>query len=202
MRKGYKWPLRDEARLAYGSTNNRAMICTVERFYKRFRDAAAQGAVDIELKNRIYEVLRIVSESMLYEGDPVILGQLNGLMRKILHRIDRRLLLTSKVAVCIDNQDTTLRNAIRDRELAEFREMYFLSAEACRLIKEGEAGSVLVCNGKRFVISITDQKVARELSGKDKGENYGGIQAWNWHYYRDEAAGLNSPLRLTSHGAY
>lgn len=187
MKKGYRWPLRDQERTLAGSYTSQGMICTTERFYKLFRDAVAKGSVDIELKNKIYEVLRVLAVSMLREGCPDKLDQMNGLMRKILYRIDRHLLLPAETVVSISSQDTTLGNAIMDEELAEFREMYFLSVEACRLIREGKSSSVLICNGKRFMIDITDENIAKRLAKLSDGTIYGGIEAWNWHYYRGEA---------------
>ena len=189
MRKGYRWAFKDEIRLKYGCSNNQAMICTTEKFYKLFRDAVAKGEVDIELKNRIYETLRVVAESMLYERNPVKLKQLVGLMRKILYKIDRNLLTSMEKAVIINSRETTMRNAITDRELIEFREMYFLSVEACRLIEEGIASSKLLCNGRKFIVEITDQEQAKELARNTKGYTYAGIQAWNWHYDREQVAG-------------
>lgn len=85
-------PRRDDIVLAYGADRGQSAICTAERVYRIYQDAIKHDEVHIELVDKVYQAVVMLFERLPYEDDKTLSLQEFGLLRKLLNKIDTRII--------------------------------------------------------------------------------------------------------------
>lgn len=182
MRKGYRWPWRDDLVLAYGPDHRPiAAICAFERIYKAVKRAADAGSeMDIVLQAKAIKAMEVIAQRLDDEFDPEIFDQLVGLLSKYI-RIMEPILLSS-----IPSHSQVLEGAAARAWCRDVRRQWVLARHALSMMRERRSGPDNVKFGKKpYIVSLNPAFfVYSSCNQREKAAFERRRQSWNWREAR------------------
>jgi len=89
LRKGFRWPLRDDIVMAYGADRFCSCACTADRIYRLLKDAKEDIVIDTKLKGAVMNTMTVICQRLDDEFDVDKFGQLVGILEKFTRKIGR-----------------------------------------------------------------------------------------------------------------
>ncbi len=178
MRKGHRWPWRDDLVLAYGVDHRPiAAICAFERVYKAVKRVADAGwEMDITLQAKALKAMEVIAQRLDEEYDPEIFSQLVGLLSKYIRLMEPMLLPSAP------SHKQALTGEAALAWCRDIRRQWVLARHALTMMQERRSGpdKVEFCK-KSYVVSLNPSFfVYSSCNHREKAALESRRQSWNW----------------------
>ena len=146
-------PRRDDIVLIYGADRGQAAICTAERVYQIYKDAVEYDGASIELVDKAYRAVVMLFERLPYEDNKARSLQEFGLLRKLLNKIDARIIAPFQMGSVFE-QDAEVNDGFGGQWALQDLRIHWLCTKLAHKNLWGNVGRIIetVAERKRYRI--------------------------------------------------